>query len=130
MGSGPPPCPCRSRRPFADCCAPYLTGEQNAPTAEALMRSRFTAYALGDLAYVARTWHPSTRPADLSPDPDTTWVALQIVETTAGRESDDTGTVHFRASFRTPTGRDVLEEISRFTRQNGAWVYVDGDILT
>ncbi|WP_211283123.1 YchJ family metal-binding protein [Serinibacter salmoneus] len=94
------------------------------------MRSRFTAYALGDLAYVARTWHPSTRPADLSPDPDTTWVALQIVETTAGRESDDTGTVHFRASFRTPTGRDVLEEISRFTRQNGAWVYVDGDILT
>lgn len=122
-------CACRSRRTYAACCGPYLAGEANAPTAEALMRSRFTGYAIGAMDYVARTWHPSTRPSDLSVDPKTTWVALQIVETAAGGERDDTGTVHFRASFRTPTGRNVLEEVSRFTRLNGAWVYVDGEIL-
>lgn len=119
------PCPCRSRRPFDECCGPVLAGAATPPTAEALMRSRFTAYARGDVDHVLRTWHPRTRPADLVLDDDLAWVALQIVSATDG---GPVGTVHFRASYRSPTGRGVLEETSRFERVDGEWRYVDGDV--
>lgn len=92
------------------------------------MRSRYTANVRGDEQYLRRTWHPETCPADLTPDPELTWVALQIVQTQGGGPADQDGTVHFRASYRTPQGRDVLEEVSTFTRLAGRWVYVTGDV--
>lgn len=92
------------------------------------MRSRFTAYALGDLDYVRRTWHPDTVPADLEIDDGVAWVGLQILATAGGRAGDAVGTVHFRAAYRAPSGRDVLEEVSRFERVAGQWRYRDGDI--
>lgn len=121
------PCPCRSRLSLGECCGPYLAGEL-APTAVALMRSRFTAYARRDVDHLRRTWHPSTRPDDLTLDDDVRWVALQIVDTDRGGPDDATGTVHFRAVHRSPTGRGVLEEVSTFVRPGGVWLYVAGDV--
>lgn len=119
-------CPCRSRRTYAQCCGPYLAGEP-APTAVALMRSRFTAYALRDARHLLRTWHPSSRPEELDLDGAVAWVGLQVVDATRGGEGDSTGTVHFRASYRSASDRGVLEEVSTFVRNAGVWFYVAGD---
>jgi SEC-C motif-containing protein len=92
------------------------------------MRSRYSAYAVGNLDYVFRTWHPRTRPADLAPTPGLTWVGLEILRTADGGVADDTGEVEFRASFRDAGGERVMHETSRFERRGGRWVYVDGDV--
>lgn len=85
------------------------------------MRSRYTAFALGDVSHLRRTWDPSTRPRRLTLDA-TTWTGLEIVATTAGGPDDDAGTVTFRASY----DGGVLAERSRFRRTDGAWRYLDG----
>lgn len=120
-------CPC-GLRAFDACCGPVLAGEPSA-TAEALMRSRFSAFALGDAAHLRRSWHPSTRPAVLDLDADVEWRRLQIVDTADGGPGDDEGVVEFRASFRGGDGAGVMHERSRFARVDGRWVYVDGDQL-
>ena len=119
-------CPCGSGRDYAACCGPIHAGEP-APTAEALMRSRFSAFALGDTAYLLHSWHPSTRPVDLEPDPDVVWRRLQLVDTVAGAPDDAEGIVEFRASYRGSDGAGVLHERSRFVRVEGRWVYLDGE---
>lgn len=120
-------CPCGSGRTYAECCGPLHAGEP-APTAEALMRSRFSAFARGDAAYLTRSWHPSTRPAELELDADVVWRRLQIVDAVAGGPDDAEGVVEFRASYRAPDGAGLLHERSRFTRVEGRWVYLDGDV--
>ncbi|WP_459741119.1 YchJ family protein, partial [Pseudomonas aeruginosa] len=85
------PCPCGSGAEYAGCCEPPHLGRA-APTAEALMRSRFSAFALGLAPYLLATWHPSTRPESLDLD-DVTWRRLQIVETVAGGAGDTEGIV-------------------------------------
>jgi SEC-C motif domain protein len=120
-------CPCGSGVAFGACCEPLLDGA-SAPTAEALMRSRFSAYATGRLDYVFRTWHPRTRPADISPIPGMAWVSLEVLKTVDGGGSDGAGTVEFRAWYRSADRTQALHETSRFTRRAGRWVYVDGDI--
>ncbi len=89
------------------------------------MRSRFSAFALGDAAYLLASWHPSTRPATLELDPGLRWYRLDIVGTTGGGVLDKTGTVHFRAYF-TGEAVGVQEEDSRFVREGRRWFYVDG----
>ena len=121
------PCPCGSGAAYGSCCGPLHRGETQARTAEALMRSRYSAYAVGDLDHVFRTWHPRTRPDDLAPTPGLTWTGLEILDTQAGEEHDDEGVVEFRASFTTPAGQDALHERSRFVRRAGRWVYLDGE---
>ncbi len=88
------------------------------------MRSRYAAYAVGDLDHVFRTWHPRTRPDDLAPAPGLTWTGLEIVDVVAGTADDDDGVVEFRASYRAPHGNGVLHERSTFARRAGRWVYV------
>lgn len=92
------------------------------------MRSRSSAFALGDAAYLLRSWHPSTRPRSLSLEA-VRWRRLQIVDTVAGGEADAEGVVEFRASYRAPAGGGVLHERSRFARVEDRWVYVDGEAL-
>jgi SEC-C motif domain protein len=108
------------------CCGPLLDGRP-ATTAEALMRSRFTAYAVGHLDHVFRTWHPRTRPADLTL-PAVEWLALEVVRTEQGGPRDESGVVEFRARSRDAGGEHVLHETSRFARRGGRWVYLDGDV--
>ena len=121
-------CPCGSGEQYGGCCGPRLDDSNPAPTAEALMRSRYTAFAVGDRDHLLRSWHQRTRPRRLSLDPDQQWVSLQIFGTEAGGLFDDTGTVEFRAAYRRHGKPGVLSECSRFARVNGKWFYVDGDI--
>ncbi|WP_062299091.1 YchJ family protein [Demequina maris] len=123
-------CPCGSGASFADCCRPYLRGQAEAPTAEALMRSRYTAYVRRDAGYLARTWHPSTRPLDLGAGLDEVeWRGLEVLATERGLEGDDAGTVTFVAHHATGVlAMDALRETSRFVREDGRWLYVDGDV--
>ncbi|MFC9663461.1 YchJ family protein [Nocardia sp. NPDC127606] len=120
------PCPCRRGEPFDACCGPILAGEKAAPTAETLMRSRYTAYVVGDVDYLLRSWHPSTRPAELALDPDQRWLFLEIVGTQRGGPFDDNGTVEFIAHYKLDGARDAMHELSTFVRVDGAWVYLDG----
>lgn len=117
-------CPCGSGDAYDDCCGPVVRNERPADTAEQLMRSRYTAYALGDVDHVFRSWHPATRPDDLTALPVLDWLRLEVVETVAGGPQDDEGVVEFVAHH---AGGEVRER-SRFVRRAGRWVYVDGDV--
>lgn len=88
------------------------------------MRSRYSAFVLDLPDYLLATWHPSTRPATLEADPATTWKRLEVLES---GEEGDRGRVHFRATFREGRRWAVLEEHSRFVREDGQWFYLDGD---
>ena len=87
------------------------------------MRSRFSAFARGDEAYLLRSWHPSTRPSSLELDADLEWRRLQIVDTADGGADDAEGIVEFRARY----AGGALHERSRFTRRAGRWLYLDGE---
>lgn len=123
-------CPCGSGEPYASCCGPLhrgrVTGLATAPTAERLMRSRYSAFAVGDAAYLTLTWHPATRPATLDLDPDLEWQRLEVLGTTAGKEHDLEGTVEFVAHFRDARSRRTgrQRELSAFRREAGQWFYV------
>lgn len=92
------------------------------------MRSRYTAFATGDAAYLRGTWHPSTRPARLDLDDDVVWRRLDVLRTQGGGPFDDTGVVEFVARHRGPDGPGLLHERSRFVREGGRWSYVAGDV--
>ncbi|MGW2931550.1 YchJ family protein [Streptomyces sp. NPDC055722] len=117
-------CPCGLPETYEKCCGRFHTGAA-APTAEALMRSRYSAFVQRDAGYLLRTWHPRTRPTRLDLDPGMRWTGLEVLETTDGTAFHSAGTVTFRASYRGGT----LHERSRFERVDGAWAYVDGDFL-
>ncbi|WP_405815227.1 YchJ family metal-binding protein [Streptomyces sp. NBC_01390] len=117
-------CPCGLAETYEKCCGRFHRGEAAAPTAETLMRSRYSAFVKRDEPYLLRTWHPRTRPAGIPFDPGMRWTGLEIIETGAGTAFHTTGTVTFRASYQ----GGALRERSRFERVDGAWVYVDGDI--
>ncbi|MEH6780174.1 MAG: YchJ family metal-binding protein [Rhodoglobus sp.] len=119
------PCPCQSAELYDDCCARFHRGETLAPTAERLMRSRYSAYALNLADYLMSTWHSSTRPKMLELDADVRWFRLDIVSRTKGSMFDTTGTVEFRAHYRLDGAADQQHENSRFVRESGAWLYVD-----
>lgn len=89
------------------------------------MRSRFSAFAVGDTAYLLRTWHPGTRPARLDLDPGQRWTRLEVLGTDRGGLFDTAGTVEFRAHYRHAGRPGTLRENSRFTRADGRWVYLD-----
>ncbi|MFK0152739.1 YchJ family protein [Streptomyces sp. NPDC090499] len=116
-------CPCGLPETYENCCGRFHRGEAAAPTAEALMRSRYSAFVRRDEPYLLRTWHPRTRPARLGLDPGMRWTGLEILATTDGSAFHTTGTVTFRASFRDGS----LLERSRFERVEGAWMYLDGE---
>ncbi|MEH1169043.1 YchJ family protein [Micromonospora sp. CPCC 205539] len=119
-------CPCGSGGAYADCCAPVHAGTAQAPTAEALMRSRFSAFALGDTDHLLRSWASSTRPPSLDLDAGQRWTRLEIVETERGGLLDNAGTVTFHAHYRNAGRPGTLTERSRFVREDGHWVYLDG----
>ena len=118
-------CPCGSGRSYAECCGPLHAGEARASSAEQLMRSRFSAFAVGDAAYLLRSWHSSKRPAQLSLDPGTRWTRLEILGVSDGGPFHAEGTVEFRAYYRQGSGaEEYQQENSAFAREDGAWVYV------
>ncbi|GAA3821966.1 YchJ family protein [Nocardioides panacisoli] len=122
-------CPCGSGAPYAACCGPLHDGKVPAATAEALMRSRYSAFVVGDVPYLLRTWHPAMRPGSIELDPDQRWTGLAVLATDAGGPGDSKGVVEFRASYAVRGQPGALHEVSRFFRVDGAWVYVRGKQL-
>ncbi|SJM44408.1 UPF0225 protein YchJ [Frigoribacterium sp. JB110] len=116
-------CPCGGGA-YRDCCGPLHEGKRSAQTPEKLMRSRYSAFAKGDPFYLARTWHPRTRPDDVGLDADIRWTGLTI---SGSSDDGETGTVDFIAAYENQNGVGELREHSRFVRRAGRWVYVDGD---
>ncbi|MEV4109589.1 YchJ family metal-binding protein [Nonomuraea sp. NPDC049695] len=116
-------CPCGLPAPYQDCCGKLHRGAAAAATAEQLMRSRFSAFGVGDAAYLLRTWHPAARPASLDLDRKIRWVRLEVLETTGGSVVHTEGTVRFRAHYAERGRPGVLEENSRFVRLEDRWVY-------
>lgn len=121
-------CPCLSGLTYGECCGRAHAGEP-AATAEALMRSRFSAFALGDVDYLLHTWHPHTRPGTLELDADLRWYRLDIGAVSAGGPLDHAGEVEFTAYYRSPEGAGSQHEHSHFTREGGRWLYRDGRAL-
>jgi SEC-C motif-containing protein len=123
-----PACPCGLPAPYAACCGRWHAGalRLQAPTAEALMRSRYSAFALGLDDYLLDTWHPATRPALLEPrPPGLRWLGLEV---RACRDVDaDHASVEFVARSKLDGRAHRLHETSRFERIDGRWLYVDGE---
>ena len=125
------PCPCgrvssKGRAVvFGQCCGAWLETGAAAPDAESLMRSRYSAFCLERADYLLRTWHPSTRPLELTFDPGVKWLGLEV---RAYKQFDaDNAEVEFVARQRDMSGRALrLQECSRFVREDGRWLYVDG----
>ncbi|MCF7997030.1 MAG: YchJ family protein [Chromatiaceae bacterium] len=120
------PCPCGSGHTLADCCGPFLAGTSAPATAEALMRSRYTAFNQGAVDYLRTTWHSSARPAEIAAEPAPTWMGLKILTTKAGGPEATEGWVEFVARYKIGRRSFRLHERSRFVREDGAWRYVDG----
>ena len=120
-------CPCGTGAAYAACCCRWHHGPQRllAPTAEALMRSRYAAYALGRHDYLLDTWHPATRPRAIEPDPPgLRWLGLQVRRCTP--DTAGHATVEFVARSKLGGRAHRLHETSRFERIEGRWLYVDG----
>ena len=138
MSSGPlgtavtSTCPCGTGEAYAVCCGALHAGDRSASTAEELMRSRYAAFAVGDAAYLVRTWHPRSRPDDVQLDAATRWTRLTVLRTERGGPDDDDGVVEFvaqwsEASAEAGRRRGEMHEVSRFARRAGRWLYVDGE---
>ncbi|AFM16852.1 hypothetical protein Mycch_2069 [Mycolicibacterium chubuense NBB4] len=116
------PCPCGSDDRYRQCCRPLHAGERQAATAEQLMRSRYSAFVLGDAEYLWRTWHPRTRPERVTVDPAIVWTGLEVID----HNGDE---VEFRAHYRTVQRTGTLHERSRFAVRARRWFYVDGELF-
>lgn len=125
-------CPCGSQNPYERCCEPYHKNFQ-APTAEALMRSRYSAFVFGLVNYLFETTHPSHRSHNLKAEIALTckalaWTKLEVLSAWQGGINDKVGKVSFRASFVQEGKNGLHGEHSRFKRYGKAWMYVDGEV--
>jgi len=121
-------CPCGSDKQYADCCGRYIEGNETPATAEALMRSRYSAYTLLREDYVLSTWHASTRPQQLglSDEAHEKWLGLQVRR--HEQQDAEHAVVEFVARYKIGGRAHRLHEVSRFVREDGRWFYVDGKI--
>src|SRR3569832_755629 len=128
-------CPCRSGKEYEACCGEIIGGKRAAPTAEALMRSRYSAFVKDEIDYLRESLHPDHR-RDYDPvatrqwAQQSEWEKLEVVVTTGGGEDDDEGTVEFIATYRQKGSKIAHHELGNFVRQNGRWYYADGKLIT
>ncbi len=116
------PCPCGTGAAYDACCGPLHRGARRADSAVELMRSRYSAFVVGHVDHLFRTWHPRTRPADLIEngiDPARTWTGLEVLD-----HGEDW--VEFAAHYVDGGRPGTMRERSRFEKRAGHWVYVDG----
>ncbi len=118
-------CPCGTGLTYDECCGPLHAGTRAAATAEQLMRSRYSAFVVGDPAYLLATWHSRTRPPSLELDPDVRWLGLDVIAADGGGLLAAEGTVEFSATRIADGQRGAQHEVSRFLREDGAWRYLD-----
>jgi SEC-C motif-containing protein len=128
MNANDTACPCQSGRRYAQCCAPLHRGDAIAASAEALMRSRYSAYVRADAAYLLATWHARTRPEtlDFADATGTRWLGLAVKRHVP--QDADHAVVEFVARYKVGGAAAVrLHEVSRFVREGGRWYYLDGE---
>jgi SEC-C motif domain protein len=128
------PCICGVGESTETHCGPIIKGERDADTAEALMRSRYAAYALGEVDYILNSLHPEhrqdvDRAATEAWSKNAKWHSLEIVKTEAGAASDDRGKVEFIAKFDIRGVPQVHHELADFAKYNGHWYFVDGETI-
>jgi len=126
-------CPCGSGRSYDTCCEPFITGTALPPTAEALMRSRYSAFTVQAIDYLEQTLapdrkNPFNRPETEKWARESEWQGLDILGTEAGGPDDQEGRVAFRARFHYDGKDEIHLELSRFRRIDGRWLYVDGEV--
>jgi len=131
-------CPCGSGRAFADCCGPYIAGTRQSPTAEALMRSRYSAYVKHDVDYIIETCAPTEREEEKISVKETrkwaeesTWLGLEIVSVEKGGAGDDKGVVEFKAFYERDGRKEEHHEKAQFERQgrDKRWYYASGKMV-
>lgn len=123
------PCLCGSSFSYEQCCKPYLSENKKPPTAETLMRSRYTAYVLQNADYLLKTWYPKKRPAFIDLSKETAqWQRLEILSVQKGGIKDQRGLVEFKAFYLLDNKELVMKEISRFKKERGTWFYLDGNV--
>lgn len=127
-------CPCGSQLASTNCCGPFLKGAKVAETAEQLMRSRFTAFTLGDADYLLETHHPSRHsPTERQQLTETLkqyrWLSLEVVRATKDDKQCSNAMVEFIARYTNGTQLEQLHERSSFIRENGRWFYLEGEFL-
>lgn len=120
------PCPCGRGPTYLACCAPVHADLSKAESAERVMRARYTAYVRGDAGFLRASWAPETRPAALTPEDGRAWIGLSVEA--AETQAPDRATVRFSARYRLDGRVKTLRETSRFRRDAGRWLYVDGDV--
>ena len=124
-------CPCASKKPFSACCEPYLTGKAAAPTAEALMRARYSSYATGEIDFIEKSQAPEgralfDRAASEKWAKESVWKGLTVVSTKDGGPGDETGVVSFTAAY-SQDGRDYEhQEIAFFRKEGSNWFFIEG----
>jgi SEC-C motif-containing protein len=128
-------CACGSEKEYSQCCEPYIKGSKLAPTAEALMRSRYTAFAVGEMDYISKTHHESTR-KELDMEgvkswaTNSKWLGLEIRNVEQGSEKDTEGKVEFKCKFLFNDSEQTHHELSTFKKEGKEWFFVDGVMKT
>jgi len=124
-------CPCGSGFQYSECCEPYLSGKKDAPTAEALMRSRYAAYVVQAIDYIIDTCIQGDRINREKTEEwsrKSKWLGLKIISVSGGHEDDGSGTVVFEATYELKGLRYVHHEIAIFRKRDDRWYYSDGTI--
>ena len=119
-------CPCNPKNLYKNCCKPYHEGLKFAPTAETLMRSRYSAYVLKLKDYLIKTWHPSTCPQILDFEANLHWQRLEIISKSKGELFDDEAMVEFKACYKNSSADGFMHEKSSFKKSNNQWFYLSG----
>ena len=125
-------CPCGTAKNYQDCCGVYHQNPGSAPTAEALMRSRYSAFAVNDIDYIQATQQLAEATSEVETqaikeeNSSTEWQQLEIIDTEQGQQADNTGSVTFCARFKEGKHQGELSEKSLFEKRNGQWYYVSG----
>ena len=125
-------CPCGSGKTYGECCEPYITGKAKAPTAEALMRARYTAYVVHNIDFIINTCETGEKIAEIDRKATedwsnkSTWHGLKILRTEKGGTEDEEGFVEFEATYTQKGIRDIHHEIGGFKKINGEWLYSEG----
>ncbi len=125
-------CPCNSLKNYNDCCEKAHSDINSVKTAEALMRSRYSAFVLANIDYLQKSHHTTTRPNKREKREieawakAVDWIKLEILNTINGTQEDTKGTVEFKAFYMENGQMGVIHENSNFKKENGLWMYVDG----
>ncbi|MDR1215197.1 MAG: YchJ family protein [Treponema sp.] len=127
-------CPCGSGKQYTDCCEPFILGVQKPLTAEALMRSRYTAYTVHAVDYIVST---CVRKKEQDIDVRLTrewsekakWLGLKVISIEKGSESDTEGIIEFEARYEQNNLRDIHHERASFKKVDDVWLYDEGVIV-